>query len=202
MNDAPMTEVNRKAMVRQSDAGRKLTESQFEDTWSISGILERQINKHGVFREKLSDYAYALARTERFDMVKAEEIIRDVFKERYGQTMNELREKLVTRASELDKAIGDSPLRHAHSVVERVTSEPTMPFYRVYDEEAITMASEHGITEASAKEMMKTAFAAHEGRELYDACKEVEEQRQRPAREAENPSERKSYSRKRRQSRD
>ena len=57
-----------------------------------------------------------------------------------------------------------------------------MPFYRAYDQAAVTMADEFGITEAGAKEMMKTAFAAHEGRELYAAGKEAEELHHKPMR--------------------
>lgn len=200
MNEALKPANARKEDVRESPAAASLLESQFEEAWSISGILAGQIRKHGIFREKLSDYAYAFARTERFDMIKGEEIIRDVFKARYGQTMNQMRERLVSQANELDNAIDNAPLRHAHSVIEIIQTAPTKLFYRAYDQAAFALANEKDITETAAKEMMKEAFRSHEGRELYDAGKEAEARFHKPARNTESRSSQKSHTRKRQQS--
>jgi len=43
----------------------------------------------------IGDYAYALSRSEKFDATKAETILRDLFKERTGHSMNQMRETLV-----------------------------------------------------------------------------------------------------------
>jgi len=172
-----------KFLVRQGPAGRNLTDSQFEEGWAVAGIIARENVKTGAFREKLSDYAHAFARTQRFDALKAEEIIRDIFKARYGQTMNEFRESLLSRETEIEPTIGGEALRRAQSIPERIREAPTMPFYLAYDEAAVAFASEYGITESCAKNMMKAAFMANEARELYEAGKEAESLYHKPARE-------------------
>lgn len=199
MNDTTETIDDRKAEARQSFTGRTLTASQFDEAWALSGIVAREIEKSGSFRDKLSDYAHAFSRTERFDTLKGEDIVRDIFKARYGQTMNQMREGLMVRESDIEQAIDPDALRHAHSVADLIREAPTMPFYRAYDQAAVAFAAEFGITEAGAKEMMKAAFAAQEGRELYEAGKEAEEQYHKPAREEAERSESRSFSRSRRQ---
>lgn len=181
----------RKAEVRASPAGARLTASQFDESWALSGILAREIHKSRTFRDKLSDYAHAFARTERFDALRGEEIIRDVFKARFGQTMNQMREGLQTRESTIGETIAEDALRHAHSVFEFIRQGETMPFYRAYDQAALNMAEEHGISEAGAKDMMKDAFAFHRNRELYDAAKETEKLYYKPEREERQDDERK-----------
>lgn len=188
-----------KARIRQSDAAKNLTESQFDEGDAIAQIMARGIKKTGMFRDKLSGYSEALAAGERFDALKAEEIVRGLFKERYGETMNQMRERLMTRERELESDIDGEALRSAVTVVARIGEEPTVPFYQAYDQEAVAMAKKHGITEAGAKTMMKTAFAAHEGRELYEAGKEAETLYHRPDRKEEGASVRKSPLRSRRQ---
>lgn len=199
MNDKTETVDERKAEARQHPAAKNLTESQFDKTWAISGIVRREIHRSGTFREVLSDFAHAFARTERFDALKAEEMVRDIFKTRYGQTMNQMRETLMVRESEIEQAIDPDALRHAQSIIQLIREAPTMPFYRAYDQSAVAFAAEFGITEAGAKEMMKAAFASQEGRELYEAGKEAEAQYHKPAREEADRSESRSFSRSRRQ---
>ena len=76
--------------------------------------------------------------------------------------MNQVREDLKSRETEIAQAIDGDALRRACSVTDMIREAPTMPFYRAYDQAAIALAREHGITEAGAKEMMRTAFAGHE----------------------------------------
>jgi hypothetical protein len=201
MNDDTDTIDDRRAETRQSFTGRGLTESQFDEAWALAGIMAREIRKSGTFREKLSDYAHAFARTERFDALRGEEIIRDIFKARYGETMNQMRERMVNREHEIETAIGEDALRRAQSIPDLIREAPTMPFYRAYDQAAVAMAAEHGITEAGAKQMMKAAFAsyAHEGRDLYEAGKEAEKLYHKPVREEASRSQGKPFSRSRRQ---
>jgi len=67
---------------RESFHGQTLTDAQFDEAYAISSVLHREIQKSGSFREKPTDYAHAFARAERFDAMKGEEILRDVFKGR------------------------------------------------------------------------------------------------------------------------
>lgn len=170
---------------RNSHSGQKLTESQFDKAWSLSGVVEREIRRSGSFREALTDYAHAFARTEKIDAMQGEAALRDVFKGRYGRTMNAMREDLLDREVELKQGGDDHALRHARQVGARISEGETMPFYRAYDIEANRMAQDQRITESGAKIMMKEAYARAEGRDLYDDGKALEERHHRPVREAE-----------------
>jgi hypothetical protein len=66
------TSAERLAAARESFSGRLLSDAQFKEAIAITGIIEREIHCSGTFKEKLSDYSYAFARTERFDAAKAE----------------------------------------------------------------------------------------------------------------------------------
>lgn len=182
-----MTDDNqiRRNEARASFTGKKLTASQFDESWAIAGVMEREISKSGSFREKLTDYSHAFSRSEKFDSLKGETIIRDIFKSRYGQTMNQMREGLVEREVTLRETEQDQALHHACSIEGMIKDGQTMPFYRAYDHAAVQMAQRHNITEAGAKTLMKDAFAHAEGRELYEASKELEQQFHTPKREAE-----------------
>lgn len=199
MNDGVISMDDQKARIRQSDAAKNLTESQFDEGYSIAEIMARVIKKTGMFRDKLTGYAETLAKGERFDELKAEENVRGLFKERYGETMNQMRERLMAREREIEPDIDGEALRRAVTVVARIGEEPTVPFYQSYDQEAVAMADEHGITEAGAKTFMTTAFAAHKGRELYEAGKEAESLYHKPDRTEEGTTVRKSVLRSRRQ---
>lgn len=143
----------------------------------MAEIIEREIQRSGTFREALADYAHAFARTERFDTASGEEILRDIFKARYAQTMNAMREGLAERKSTLGDTLQKKALDRAMEIPASVRANADMPFYRAYDIAANKLAAEHGITETAAKEMMKAAFAQAEGRELYTAGKEAESSR-------------------------
>ena len=170
---------------RSSFTGKTLTASQFDESWAIAGVMEREIRKTGSFREKLTDYAHAFSRSEKFDALKGETILRDIFKSRYGQTMNQTREGLMDREATLRESGQDQALHHSRSIEGMIKDGETMPFYRAYDHAAVNMATQHNITESGAKVLMKDAFAYAEGRELYAASKELEQQFHTPKREAE-----------------
>jgi hypothetical protein len=63
-----------------------LTESQTSEAFAIAGIIDREIQKSGTFRDKLTDYAHAFARGEKFDALKGETIIRDMYQVRFDRT--------------------------------------------------------------------------------------------------------------------
>ena len=120
---------------RRYRTGKNLTDSQFDESWALAGIMERSIRSAGTFHEKLTDYAHAFARSERFDAVKGEMIIRDIFKARYEQTMNQMREGLIERESQLKAVCGDQALAHARNIEKLIAEGETMPFYRAYGED-------------------------------------------------------------------
>ena len=94
-------EQTRIAQARESFSGRLLNDAQFNEAIAITGIIEREIKRSGTFKEKLGDYSFAFARSERFDAMKAEAVLRDLFKERTGQSMNQMREGLVENEQKL-----------------------------------------------------------------------------------------------------
>lgn len=151
-------ENDRVAMARESFSGRLLTDRQFDEAMTITGIIEAEIQHSGSFKDKLGDYAFAFARTEKFDATKAETIIRDLFKERTGQTMNQMREDYAKR----EEAITDNHRAQARQLAEEI-----------------------GVTDACAKRLMREEFKAAENAELFDWGKELDERFYRPQIEAE-----------------
>lgn len=185
MSTAPMENKDRVAEARQSFTGKSLTDSQFAESWSLAGVMARTIRASGSFHEKLTDYAHAFARSERFDAVKGETIIRDIFKARYGLTMNQMREGFLQRETEVKDSAREQALVQARSIGKRIAEGETMPFYRAYDQASGKLAEDLGITQAAAKTLMKDAYREVEGKELYETGKALEDQHHRPRVEAE-----------------
>lgn len=171
--------------VRESFTGQSLTESQIEESSAIAGILRGKIRKSGKFIKPLTKYSEAFASDNKFDVLRAETIIRDVFKALYGQTMNQMRVDLAEREAIIRETGEDQALHHARSIGTKISEGETMPRYRAFDEAAREMAQQHSITEVGAMDMMKDAFAKAEGRDLFNYCKELEQQFHVPKREAE-----------------
>ena len=134
--------------------------------------MARSIRTSGSFVEKLGDYSHAFARAEKFDTMKAEKVIRDIFKERYGQSMNQMREGLMAREVEVDDTIKDHAIQHAWNLEGLIRDGDTMPFYKAFDHEAGQVAKTYGITQIGAKNMMKNAYEEIEGRDLYETGKD------------------------------
>ncbi|HFE37484.1 MAG TPA: hypothetical protein ENK06_03560 [Gammaproteobacteria bacterium] len=173
------------AKARESFSGRMLTNRQFDDAMAITGILEREIKATGKFKEKLSDYAVAMARTEKFDVMKSETIIRDLYKARTGETMNQTREKLMEREASLTKDQKHGAYKHAKEVGQMIEHGNKMSFHRAYAHVASDFANELGITDVAAKTLMKEALKSVEDKDLYEWGKEQEEKFYRPQIEAE-----------------
>ena len=179
-------ETNRVVSARDSFSGRLLTDSQFDEAMSVTGIIEREIKKTGAFKEKLGDYATAFARTEKhITSMKAEVVIRDLFKERCGQTMNQMREGLASREEALTDTQKQEAGDYAKQVGTMIKEGNKMPFHRAYAHQAEQMADKLNITDAGAEFFMREAFKATEGKELYDWGKEMEKQYYTPQIEAE-----------------
>jgi len=160
--------------VRHSSTGKKLSGSQYDESWAVAEIIHRGIEKTGSFREKLTDYSHAFARGEKFDALKAEMIIRDQFKAQYGKTMNQMRLALKERQENLPETADRDALEYARMIEPLIRDGETMPFYRAYDYVGGALAEKLNITETGAKELMTTAYREVEGRELYDFGKALE----------------------------
>lgn len=170
---------------RESFSGRLLSDAQFEEAMSVTGIVEREILKSGSFKEKLGDYAYAFARTENFDAAKAETVLRDLFRARTGKTMNQMREELVEREEKLSAAQKKVAYDFALAVGDMIETGTKISFQRAYSHQAQELARELNITDSGAKRLMREEFKAVEGSELYDWGKNLEEKFYRPQIEAE-----------------
>lgn len=177
-------ENERVAEARENFSGRLLTDRQFDEAIAVTGIIEREILKNGAFKEKLSDYAYAFARTEKFDVMKADTILRDLFKIRTGQSMNQMREALAEREEKLPKQQKSIAVEYARAVGTMIRDGDKINFNRAFSHQAQQLAGELRITDAGAKRLMKEEFAAVEDRDLYEWGKDLEGQFYKPQIEA------------------
>lgn len=169
---------------RESFTGKTLTEAQLDESWNLAGIMERSIRRSGTFSEKLTDYSHAFARTEKFDQLKGETIIRDIFKARFGQTMNQMREGLMEREAQLGPDAAQEALEYARRVLDDIQQGETMPFYAASDRQAQPFAQTFSVTEVAAKKSMSAAFKEAEGKDLYEVGKALEKEHHLPTREA------------------
>ncbi len=203
-------EMKRIGEARESFSGRLLSERQFGDAMAITGIIERRIKETGAFKDCLNDFANAYARTERFDIMKADSTLRDLFKTRTGVTMNQMREALTENEQKLfdsekglvkglAKAKKQKVTRAVNEVGKMVEEGNKMTFHRAYAHQAGELAIELNVTDTGAKKLMAETFKDTEGRELREWGKELDEKYFRPQIDAEQKQRReaKSYSRSR-----
>jgi len=177
------TLANRQA-ARDSFSGRTLTDAQFEEAWAVAKILNREIEKSGSFREKLTDYGHAFSRGEKFDALRGETILRDIYQGRYNETLNQTREGFIDREEALAPDARTRALAAAESIGPAIRDGATMPFYQAQDRAALSLAKETGLTELAAKSLMKETYQEKTGRDLYTDSKALEEAHHVPARAA------------------
>lgn len=170
---------------RESFSGRLLTDRRFADAMTVTGIIEREIKTSGTFKDKLGDYAYAFTRSEKFDVVKAESILRDLFKERTGQTMNQMREDLAKREETISEDSRQQTYNWACAISDLMENGEKLSFHRAYAHQAQQYAEQIGVTDACAKRLMREEFASVEGVELQTWGKELDDQFYRPQIDAE-----------------
>lgn len=180
---------DRRISARESFSGRLLTEPQFEEAMAITGIIEREIQRTGTFKEKLGDYAHAFARTEKFEAMKAETILRDLFRERTGRSMNQMREALMAKEERLTPEDRQRGYQFAVGVGDMIRIGNTaegrrMTFNRAYAYQAQVFSTELGITDTFAKSVMSAEFKVQRGTEFYDWGKSLEREFYRPQVEA------------------
>lgn len=163
------------ADVRETYSARLLSNSQFDEAVAITSIIEREILRSGTFKEKLADYAHAFARTEKFDSGKAETMIRDIFRSRVGQSMNDMREKLMQREETLTPQQKTLGVHFAKATGEMIETGDKITFSRAFAHQGELLGRELGITDAGAKRLMKEEFQAVEGADFYQWGKDIEE---------------------------
>ena len=126
-------------------------------------------------------------------------ILRDIYAERYGQSMNQTREALLENEKKLQEPDGDQALSYAKVIPTLIQQGETMPYYKAQDQAARSFAHQHSISEVGAKKMMAEAFENSGGRSLYEYGKELEEKHHTPVREAKREA-RKAEQRRRKRS--
>lgn len=174
-----------RAAARESFSGKGMTESQLIEAQAIAKILHAEIQRSGSFFEKLTDYSHAFARNEKFDALRAEKMIRDTYAAVEGQSLNQTREALLANEARVQQTGDPAILLHAESVLQIIKGGPTEPFYKAQDQVAVSLASKISITQNGAKALMKEAFTAKHGEDLYERGKATEEAYHKPVREAE-----------------
>ena len=80
------------------------------------------------FIEKLTDNGHAFARNEKFDAMRSEKMLRDVYTAAQGQTMNQTREALIAREDALKETQDTAVMVHAEQVERLIQEGPTQPF--------------------------------------------------------------------------
>lgn len=178
-------ETERIAVARESFSGRLLSDTQFSEAIANTRIVEGEIYRSGTFKEVLGGYAHAFGRRQKIDAQRAENIIRDLYKDRVGETMNQTRERLMKREDALtknEKAIG---YEHAVRIGERVEHGDKIAFSRAYAAEAAEMAGTLGITHSAARRFMAEEFEAAENLPLRDWGKDLDARHFQPQIEAE-----------------
>lgn len=174
------------AQCRESFNALHLTDPQFEEFVSICMIIKREIHKSGSFIEKLENFAFAVSKSEKYISVsKAETTIRDLFKELFGVTMNQVREELANNLEELTEDQRSLAYDFAKAALTMVEEGTKMPFHRAFAHQASIFATEVSITDYAAKTLMSEQFEAQEQREFYEFGKQVEDKFYRPQIQAE-----------------
>ncbi|MEL7174139.1 MAG: hypothetical protein AAFN05_14385 [Pseudomonadota bacterium] len=190
---------HRLAAARNSAVGRTLTEAQFAEAWAIAGIMDDTIRATGTFRDKLTDMAHAYSRTQKFDTMKGEIILRGLYEARFGRSLNDYREQLKEREDGIDGSYAQTELEAARKVVSMIDGDDATPFYLAHDRQSARLADTLDITQAAAKRRMAEAYRSAEGRELYEDGKAAEVRSYKPEERA--PANSRTEGRARRRSR-
>ena len=166
---------------RQSYSGQRLSETEFVEAYSICGIIERDIRKSGSFYEARENYAFAFAKGKKISPDQAMDVLGDIFKARFGHSMNQTREAILKRDTSTRP---DQAHAYAQQVGDLIRQGDTMPFYKAYDTAAQNMARDHDISQNRAKDLMKETYAATHGKTLYEDGKKLEEHYHAPVAQA------------------
>ena len=179
-------EMGRVSSARESFSGRLLSDPDFDEAMLITCIMEKEIQKTGRFDEKLNEYSAAYAHTRKnLSTVKAEKIIRDLFKERTGMWMNDVRKVFVQREDSLTETQKRAAFPYASEIGPMIEKGNKISFHRAFSHQAKSCAMELNITDLGAKRIMSAQFEAVKGEKLYDWGKDHETRFYKPQIEAE-----------------
>lgn len=170
---------------RESFWGKSMTETQLKEAVAIADIIHGEILRSGSFKDKLTDYAHAFAREERFDAIRGEQIIRDIYSAVQGRTMWQTLEGLNAAKETLPDHARTRALDCAEGIEPAIQDGATMPFYQAYDRAAVSLSTEFGITQGAAKTLMKDTFKDRYASDLVKHGKDIEEAYHKPVLEAE-----------------
>lgn len=169
MTDTQTPPQSPKHAARQSYSGQRLSARHFEDVYAITGIIERDITHDASFYQSRENYAFAFSKGLKLTPSQCENIIGDVFKARFGKTMNQMRGDYIKRDEE---AAQDQVLPYAEKL--KTLIQDGQPFYKAQDIIASEMTHALGMTSKRSKALMKDAHQQAHGTELYDVSKELE----------------------------
>lgn len=179
-------EAERAATSRDSFSGRLLSDPHYDEAMMITGIIEKAIQATGKFKKILNAYATAYAETkDKLDVVRSEKIIRDLFKERTGMSMNEMRKLYVQREDNLTDVQRRSAYPYAEQIGPMIENGNKMTSHRATSHQAKSLAVELSITDLGAKRLMSEQFEIVTGKKLYDWGKEQQDLYCKPQIEAE-----------------
>jgi len=182
----PPKEMDRVAKARDNYSGRLLSDPHFDEAMMITKIIEDEIQSSGRFAEKLNDYSAAYARTKKnLSIVQAETIIRDLYKERTGQSMKQTLDGYQQREENLTAEQRRGAYSYAEDVGSMIEHGNKLSFHRAYSNQAKSYALDLNITDLGAKRIMSEQFEAVRGEKLYDWGKSKETTYYRPQIEAE-----------------
>jgi hypothetical protein len=171
---------------RDSYSGRLLSDPHFDEAMMITGIVEKGIQATGRFKEVLNGYSNSFANPKKnLSAVNAEKIIRDLFKERTGLSMNEMRESFVQREENLTEEQRKAAFPYAAEIGPMIKDGKKVSFNRAFSHQAKEYATKLNITDLGAKRIMSEQFEAVNGEKLYDWGKAQEKEYYRPQIEAE-----------------
>jgi len=164
-----------------------LTTHQYGKADLFAEIIRSEIRYSGTFKDNLDDLSYAFARTEKFDVSRADNTLREIFKLKNGQSMNEMRTELMNREDqlELDETLFKQVTQKTQEIEPMIREGDKINFNRAYTEKAGELAFNLGITNAGARRLMTDAYREEYNSELYDWGKGLEDQYYRPQIEAE-----------------
>lgn len=179
-------EMERVKNARESYSGRLLSDPHFDEAMMLTGIIEKEIQATGKFKEALGGYANSFANPKKnLSAINAETIIRDLFKERTGLSMNELRESFQQREESLTAEQKKAALPYASEIGTMIEQGDKISFHRAFSHQAKDYATKLNITDLGAKRIMSEQFEAVKGETLYDWGKAKEKEFYRPQIQAE-----------------
>lgn len=171
--------------VRESFSARLLTDPQYDEGKSIAHIIKGEIKRSGAFKDKLIDYSHAWARSESFDANRAEKIVRDLFTEINGQSMNQMRESFAAAAENFSDEHKQLAYDLACDSAKLMEQGDKLCFNRVIAFQARKLSDKLEVTDAVAKRLMADEFEKTENTKLFDWGKELDAQFYTPQIEAE-----------------